>query len=72
MNSIFFERFFFSFGYCESFEPIKVNACSAKPTALDSSIMKGTRFFGSFTLFLRLLVTYNPRGQGHYITLNDS
>ena len=27
--------------------------------ALDSSIIKGTGFFGSFTLFLRLLITYN-------------
>ena len=42
-----------------TFEPIKVNPCSAKPTALNSSIIKGTGFFGSFTLFLRLLVAYN-------------
>ena len=42
-----------------TFEPIKVNPCSAKPTALDSSIIMGTRFFGYFTLFLRLLVSYN-------------
>ena len=40
-------------------EPIKVNLCSAKPTTLDSSIIKGTGFFGSFILFLRLLVAYN-------------
>ena len=46
-----------------TFEPIKVNPCSAKPTALDSSIIKGTGFFGSFTLFLRLLVAYN-QGDG--------
>ena len=42
-----------------TFEPIKVNPCSAKPMALDSSIVKGTGFFGSFTLFLWLLVAYN-------------
>ena len=46
-----------------TFEPLKVNPCSAKPTALDSSIIKGTGFFGSFTLFLRLLVAYN-QGDG--------
>ena len=27
-----------------TFEPIKVNPCSAKPTALDSSIIKGKGF----------------------------
>ena len=42
-----------------TFEPIKVNPFSVKPTALDSSITKGTGFFGSFTLFLQLLVAYN-------------
>ena len=46
-----------------NFESIKVNSCSAKPTALDSSIIKGTGFFGSFTLFLLLLVAYN-QGDG--------
>ena len=47
-----------------TFEPIKVNPCSVKPTALDSSIIKATGFFGSFTLFLLLLVTYN-QGDGN-------
>ena len=42
-----------------TFELFEVNPCSAKPTALDSSMVKGTGFFGSFTLFLRLLVAYN-------------
>ena len=42
-----------------TFESIKVNPCSAKPTSLVSSIIKGMGFFGSFTLFLRLLVAYN-------------
>ena len=47
----------------KTFEPIKVNPCSAKPMALDSSIVRGTGFFGSFTLFFRLLVAYN-QGDG--------
>ena len=46
-----------------TFESIKVNPCSAKFTALDSSIIKGTGFFGSFTLFLRFLVAYD-QGDG--------
>ena len=46
-----------------TFDPIKVNPCSAKPTALDSSIIKGTMFFGSFILFLRILVAYNQRDE---------
>ena len=45
MNSILFVRFFFSFGLVRTFEPIKVNPYSAKPMALDSSIIKGTEFF---------------------------
>ena len=42
-----------------TFEPVKVSPCSVKPTALDSSIIMGTGLFGSFTLFLWLLVAYN-------------
>ena len=42
-----------------TFEPIKVNPYSAKPTTLNFSIIKGTGFFGSFTLFLQILVAYN-------------
>ena len=45
-----------------TFEPIKINPSTAKPMALDYSIVK-KRFFGSFTLFLRLLVAYN-QGDG--------
>ena len=50
-----------------TFEPIKVNPSSAKPMALDSSIIKETRFFGSFTLFLRFWLAI----QGCYTTLMD-
>ena len=40
------------------FEPIKINSCSAKPTAPNSSIIKGTWFL-VLSLFLRILVAYN-------------
>ena len=52
-----------------TFEPIKVNPCSAKPTALDSSIINGTGFFGSFTLFLRHLVAYNQGDRDYTLHL---
>ena len=52
MNSQLFVIFFFFSVLVRTFEPIKVNPCSAKPMALYSSIIKGTGFFGSFTLFL--------------------
>ena len=64
MNSILFVRLFSSLSVLvRTFEPIKVNPYSAKPKALDSSIIKGMGFFGSFTLFLLLLVAYN-QGDG--------